>query len=851
MTTPSGDPYQYGDDTVAARLEVDIPTDAISNLSDLSKHTADIRANMEATAKYNQDYVEYLRQLPSVLGEVDSAQGRLSASRSSIFGGESVTRDDRTPTARFVDGQPGAGRTPRADIDQDTLIGLARNNPRQVANMAADRGLDRYFDDDQSYVLPRTPPGPGPSPGSGRPAQFAGGGRPPSQPRGPRWGTGPGDDDGRAAGTTTGRQVTPEGTENQAERAATRLLEELENRDAQSPGMGGRLRNIGSGVESNQFLNYLSTEGGTRGQSDLIGFAGGLGRMAQQSGEGFVERQEEREAEKQSLLATAADVATVNPDLAKKLTERAAGMGGGGLARLAPLAKGAGVVGAGVAGAAAIYAGVQKAGEWGHSMQGHGVQMGGGFSEGLAFEAQIRTMAMNPFISTEQSRKIMQQALQSGYTGKEMDTVTEFMAENLKSMNMEAAESMKLLRQNVLAGGQSIESLEGQLSGNLALARETDLSKDQVDSQFSQISGQAVGAGAGGAEGGAYAQSLIATFGDDPLFKEQGSTDLSDSAFGNINMQRDMAREAGVHGEVLTQHVPSYLMGQEGGPSNVAKNQRNVIRNALTSDAALFAKPGATPRDKSRAVQQADYKLKNYGLRWDPNQIAALLSSIASGEWDAQTEAGLEQAEQLGGGDMIEGYDDIDGEGLGTSWRKGMATISGNDEAWENADADAKRGQAGDRLRGQLRDASGYNAGTKETEHEVYTPSVLREFAIEEHEGRILDTTIVVDGKERKLTEDDLRNEAFMQRLQSGDVSIKSESGVQTLQEWAGTQESDVASASGNMFNLHVDISDEFKDVLRFRLEGPNEVQQKADRGDGAKNSNEASLHPFGNPGGR
>ena len=120
--------------------------------------------------------------------------------------------------------------------------------------------------------------------------------------------------------------MTPEGTESQVERAAARLLEQLESRDAEAPDVNQRLRSFGSGFENNQFMNYLRSEGGVRGGSDALGFLGGIGNMAQQSGEGFTQRYEEKEAERASLLSTAADVAAVNPQLAEKLTARAGAM---------------------------------------------------------------------------------------------------------------------------------------------------------------------------------------------------------------------------------------------------------------------------------------------------------------------------------------------------------------------------------------------------------------------------------------------------------------------------------------------------------------------------------------------
>jgi hypothetical protein len=84
---------------------------------------------------------------------------------------------------------------------------------------------------------------------------------------------------------------------------------------------------------------------------------------------------------------------------------------------------------------------------------------GGGFGEGFGYEMQARIMALNPFITTEQSRQIIQSALTQGYTGKEFDTVTAFMASNLKDMNMSVAEQQKLLQAGVHNSNESISGL--------------------------------------------------------------------------------------------------------------------------------------------------------------------------------------------------------------------------------------------------------------------------------------------------------------------------------------------------------------------------------------------------------
>lgn len=841
MTTPSGDPYQYGDDTVAARLEVDIPAEAINNLADLSKHTADIRANMEATAKYNQDYVQYLRELPSVIGEVDSAQSRMSQSRSAIFGGETIIPDDRTPTATFADGQAGAGRALRA-VDEDTLIGLARNNPRQVANMAADRGLDDYFED-TSHIIPRPPPGPGPSPRSGRGRQFAGGGRPPATPTSPRYGTSPGDDNGRAASESPGRQVTPEGTESQAERAAARLLEELERKDSEAPDFINRVRGAGESFQNNPFLNYLTTEGGTRGRSDAIGFAGGLGRMAQQSGEGLLERQAAAEAEQSNLLQTAANVAQLNPDMADQLRKRAAGMSGrlGGMARLAPLAKGAGVAGAAVAGVAAINAGVQKTGEWAHEMQGVGGQMGGGFSEGLAFESQIRTMAMNPFISTEQSRRIMQEALQSGYTGKEMDTMTDFMAENLKNMNIEVAESAKLLQQNVLKGGQDTATLQAQLSQNAAMAGETNLSTNQINEFFGRHSGALIDRGADATAAGASAQVFSTLYEDNAVLREDGR-DLVEGLFLNNRTFQSYFRESS---GAAAQGIPTAAMPR-WATNNMSSGE--VAGNSIDALSRMIQPymAGYTSGDPAR-VEEAILGAASF-LKTTPNVAEELLQDFASDRAFSRAEENEEMWESQGGGELNTNMTNIPivedvawlgqkARNTGSFIRMGWNMVTGDMEQATEVKENYQARRAHQRLDATTRGQLTY----------TYTPEILEQLAIQEHSGKLEDVTIVdEEGNERNLSTKDLQNKEFMEKLQSGDVSVKTEEhGVQTLREWGNTQATDDAGSGGS---YTVELGPYARQF--FNLDGPNPVQRQADAGTTERNSSEAGQYPYGSQGG-
>lgn len=843
MTTPSGEPYQYGDDTVAARLEVDVPADAINSLSDLSRLTADIRANMEATAKYNRDYVEYLRELPSAIGEIDSAQTQLSASQSSIFGGESVPRDPFAgrPTATASGspvGQVGGGR-PMRGVDQDALIELARNNPRQVANMAAERGLDDYFDE-EVQILPR--PAPSPRPGSGRGRQFSGGGRPPSGPTSPRTGTSPGDDDGRAAGTGTGRQVTPEGTESQSERAAKRLLAEL-GQGGDTRDLGERARDLGTGFQNNSLLNFLTNEGGVRGRGNWLEMGGQLGKMGQDSAGRMQKQAAAAEAQRQKLLASAAEVSESNPELAAQLTEQAGSLGAqtSRFATAAPLLRGAAIGGGVLAGAAAVGAGVQKAGSTYMDVRGEGVQMGGGFAEGAAFESQIRTMAMNPFISTEQSRKIMQSALQSGYTGKEMDTMTEFMAENLKNMNMEVAESTKLLQQNVLKGGQDVGSVQAQLAQNQMMAGNVNMSFDQINDAYTRLSGGFINQGFGGEQAGETAQLFSTMFADNEVLKNTGADMLaglsSNPTFQNYFSSRSGAREAGISSSNSTMWAGENLSSEEYLQSSI-EAQGDMLRPFVS----MYTSGDDNLR--MRAIQQAASRLK-IGIP----EATALLDEYASGDILNRPAQVQQEWEEVGGGRINEKQGGFMGRmnpaqlgdiasGAGHMGKRAWNAMFGDEESKENARAGYEQWEAEFTLDTQLVNAGSMNPTTGKT----YTPEVLEQMAVAEHGGNIHDVTIVDEnGRERKLTQQDLINEGTMKKLQSGDIQVKSSEGIQTLREWGNTQNtSDLGGANQHV----VTLSDEARRF--FRIEGPNTQQQRADQGRGTRNSSDAGIHGYG-----
>ncbi len=458
MTVPTGSgpgAFEYTNDTVAARVSVDVPADALRSLDAVVASTNELRTNLEASARANHDVVEYLGRMPLLIESINEAQSRYQGAV--VIGGGGGP-DPRVPLSGRNDPVPtgGGAQTERGGVRsaaevQEALNDLEDRDPRQAANMRAQRRRG----------------GAGSRPGA--PAR-PGSGRPPRR-------------DDSAPSTTD--EPDPENHSQEPSpdnrMPGSRPTPSVSQDDWLARGQ--QFANQGSNFV-NQVLN--ETRQGQTGLGNGNAAIRGV-RTGAAAANALVERR--------ALAAHIAEGGTAE-------SFRGAGAAGGRMGAASSALGGAARV-AGVAGIAyAAVEGSQKIGEQYQAYKNQGMIRGGGASEGLGYEMQIRTMAMNPFLNTEQSRKIINTALSEGYTGKEFDNVTEFMADNLKKMNLSVADSVKLLDKNVNAGGQSLASLNGQLSTlkNLAGGGYNTLGDRQQ--AFAQVSGQAIDNGAGGADAG-------------------------------------------------------------------------------------------------------------------------------------------------------------------------------------------------------------------------------------------------------------------------------------------------------------------------------------------------------------
>lgn len=251
-----------------------------------------------------------------------------------------------------------------------------------------------------------------------------------------------------------------------------------------------------------------------------------------------------------------------------------------------------GVALAPVAAAAAAFVGIQKAGEKTQELYNMGTTQGGGLGAGMKAESSIQMMALNPFITSDQSRQIIMSALNEGVQGKQFDDMTSFMEHNLTTMNMSVADSTKLLQKNVVDGGESIETLGTQLTNLKQAAQAGGVSLSDSIAAFTKISGQGVDAGGGGQMSGKAAAQAGQMFA--PTINGQknplagfGST-LTSSAMASPEFQARLA-----------QKYPG-MMPQAALQQSIKDG--TLDQNVVEQGMQVFSRVGNGPNSVSQAI---------------------------------------------------------------------------------------------------------------------------------------------------------------------------------------------------------------------------------------------------------
>lgn len=772
MTMPpmSGSgPFDYGDDTVSARLSVDVPQDAQANLTQLVTHAHDLRVHMEAAARAQGDFITYLRELPQVMGQSQQAANGFFSSANGLMGsmgpgplrGGQGQNDARHPDPT---GQPGSG----AGRMEQQLETLRNNDLRQYANLMAQNGERTIRRGEDPQLEPRREGGGGGG-GTG-PGRGAGGSPGPGATPG-GGGTGPG------SGSGPGRPASEESSQDWADRfqqmqqSGTAWI----NRVASQTGAGG---NIGG-------LELMNS--GIHGASGMI--QNQQRRLQEQIAQAEARARQEAESQGMDEAGTAAHVASATGQLR--------GLSGtlGGAARFA-----------GVAGAAVgVGMGVQKAGEWYQGMRAQGSVRGGGAKEGMEFEMGVRTMAMNPFLNVEQSRKIMTTALSEGHTGKEFETVTEFMAENLKKMNMDVAESVKVLRNNVAKGGQSVAGAQMDVEAVSRMARDPNsrLTSPQLRNEYNQSMDTMMGgiAPPSGQEASQMSLLMAPLMSQDPNLKGN-LDDILMPAASNPAMARIIA--PGYSG--TPEAALAFALGKEGGDEKVMR--------ALVGQIVKAGKDQLTVRLMSNentvgaGLNRFKGMLRGVGVNVPDNLVSPLLKTAMDGTLEKEVDRviALRKKEQTGDKPKKKGIMDRIGNGIksaivnplnfaGSKAAEGLGMAAGelhipgagSLEEWGSENADEQWAEMKENY------ALAGGAYTNERISEVMDTYGS--------DAKIKDAK----GKEHSLNRDALRNEQMMKDLVEGKAQIKIPGGEYSTLENLSAQETakdGTKGSGGGAFDL-------------------------------------------------
>lgn len=447
--TQGGSGFTQGDDFVAARVSIDVPSEGIQSLRELSQGIDRFRTSVEQSARSAGTYLQYVQQITQAANMAAEAHRNLAAGiertggMQQQAGGAPGGAANALPLSRsapqgYVDPWAGMGvgmggqrsaTTPQnvhpgnSDAYQQGTIDPTRQlDPRKYINAQA----GRY------RVLPSD---------FTSPSEMA-----------------PVDLD-----SVAGRVEQRDRVQRQQEQSSGNTM----LRSAGESLFGG----MGGGLARNVFNEMLPGKGSALGMGNLA--MRGLqmaGRMSGAAGPGA------------SGVATAAEANATDAITAEGML--------GGLGRMA------GPVGIGLAGVGAL----EKGGAMYQGYKNLGSIRGGGAAEGFGSEMQMRGLALNPFLSNEQSRQIIMAGLTEGYSGKTFDTVTQFMASNLKDMNMQVSESVGLLRKNVVEGGQSVAGLATSLGVIKEMSKSGVMSMPDILSSVEATSASGVNAGMSGGQ---------------------------------------------------------------------------------------------------------------------------------------------------------------------------------------------------------------------------------------------------------------------------------------------------------------------------------------------------------------
>lgn len=554
-----GGGFQYGDDFVAARVSIDIPTEGIAGLREITQEMDRFRTSVEAANRSSDTFSGYLNRIAEAANQAAQAQQNVIGmlERSNEYQNQLVTGGAGGPAPRLQAGRQYENPFEAAQAGLGTSDRMPTTIPEATAQMASLRGRDP-----RAYIN-----------------RMA------------------------ASGQIQPGDIPSNPSSEQIQETANRIAQRTQEHERQS---GGGMVSGGTEGVAQQILNEMSpARGGGAGM-------GGVG---------------------------------TNPRI-----PATAGGGGGGL--LGNLLGGAGslkgLAGLGTAGAVgggvlAALAGIQEGGQIYQGAKNMGLTRGGGAAEGLGYEMSIRSMALNPFISTDQARQIIQQGLRDGYTGKEFDTVTGFVAQNVKDLNMDISQSFDLVKKNAKEGGQTIEGLGIALNALKEASKTGYRSLPELTKGYQQTSAALISGGMSGPIASREAMISANTFSDNAA--AAGTMDQAVQAMANNPRGQAlmMYQGGGALGDT-SGLLPGAAFFMENGGQGVTQALENVLKQRALQFWNSARRPLKGTKPYANAALSWYRTIQQMGVPWTPQQAKTWFDAFIEGK--SPTQEGSEKADE-------------------------------------------------------------------------------------------------------------------------------------------------------------------------------------------------------------
>ena len=503
MTTAGGGGgFIEGDDYVALRLNLDIPTESVTGVQTITKAVENYSVAMEAAIRAEADMASYAEKMAESVQKAAEAQDNMTEQLKTYL----QLSGKITPQGSGV-----SSGVPQGPHQQPWEPGVAGTGASPVPP-----GARMPSPSDVVYQLGDRAGGTHQSAASYLNMQHQRGNVPDTI------------------------SISPESIQSLAtqiadrERAVTKQDQHTKHSNApQRPHHPPSNRDPSPTDPFDQFQERIHTAGGLAGQvmNEVgSGTPGSMGQLALQGLNWARKKLEDRAAATEA--ATAASEGTGAAEGAAK----AAGMGG--------LAKMLGAGGAAATAALAAFALYQEGGQMIQGWRNIASPQGGGAGEGFELSLKQRMLSMDPNITTGQSREIYQAMLSHGYAdasggGPQSEQIKNYLTTNIKQYNMDVSESMQLLKLSAHTTKVSVGDLNEALYTLQQMSKGSAIGQQEMQRNFIQRWSQLEAQGVPEAQGLRSALQAGGVWRNDPTLE---------GSFAQTNFTELMSGQMGLFG---------------------------------------------------------------------------------------------------------------------------------------------------------------------------------------------------------------------------------------------------------------------------------------------------------------